>query len=138
MGDHKYLRISKLSGQSPINRQKDRLAKRFWLPANYLIAIILHLGTYAKTGLDHDPEKALIALLRMCIQYTISIFTGLCSPATLLQTCDYCLDKAFVRAVIFVSKVLGPAHFPNGVFGQWPPEPPAELNAGFQPNYTMS
>ena len=70
----------------------------------------------------------------MCFQHANLIFTGLWYPATLLQTCDYCLDKAFVRAVIFVSKALGTANFPNGVFGQWPPEPPAELTAGFQPN----
>ena len=83
---------------------------------------------------DHDPIKALNALLRSCFEQPHLMFTGMWGAETLLQTCDYILDKAFVRAVIAVSKVFGPERFPNGVFGDWPPEPPAGcLTAGFQP-----
>ena len=108
-------------------------ARKKVLASSQLIANILHLGTYAKGHIDHEPEQALNALLQQCFPHNL-IFTGLWSPATLLHTCDYCMDKAFARAVILVSKTLGAANFPNGVYGKWPPEPPAELlTTGFQP-----
>ena len=99
------------------------------LASSQLLNIVLHLTLYKKAeGDDHDPIKALNALLRSCFQMDHLIFTGSWSPYWLLHQSDYILDKAFVRAVIGVSKWLGEDRFPDGLYGCWPPPAPADYS----------
>ena len=99
------------------------------LASSQLLNIVLHLTLYKKAeGDDHDPIKALNALLRSCFQMDHLLFTGSWSPYWLLDQSDYILDKAFVRAVIGVSRWLGEERFPDGLYGLWPPPAPAEYS----------
>ena len=94
-----------------------------------LLGIVLHLTVYKKAeGDDHDPIKALNALLRSCFLLPYLIFNGSWSPQWLLHQSDYILDKAFVRAVIGVSRWLGEERFPDGLYGCWPPPAPADYS----------
>ena len=74
-----------------------------------------------------DPIQTLESLIRACFEESHLMFNGLWNAECLLVDCDYNLDKAFVRAVIAVSKWLGEASFPNGLFGNWPPTPPGGI-----------
>ena len=99
------------------------------LASSQLLNIVLHLPLYKKAeGDDHDPIKALNALLRSCFENSHLIFNGPWSPYWLLHHSDYILDKAFVRAVIGVSRWLGEERFPDGLYGLWPPPAPAEYS----------
>ena len=72
-----------------------------------------------------DPIQTLESLIRACFEESHLMFNGLWNAESLLVDCDYNLDKAFVRAVIAASLSLGPDLFPNGLFEDWPPTPPA-------------
>ena len=72
-----------------------------------------------------DPIQTLESLIRACFEESHLMFNGLWNAESLLVDCDYNLDKAFVRAVIAASLWLGPDLFPNGLFEDWPPTPPA-------------
>ena len=99
------------------------------LASSQLLNIVLHLTLYKKAeGDDHDPIKALNALLRSCFLLPHLIFNGSWSPQWLLHQSNYILDKAFVRAVIGVSKWLGEERFPDGLYGCWPPPAPADYS----------
>ena len=54
------------------------------------------------------------------------VFTHAYSPARLLWRNDYIIEKAFVFGVIALSKWLGDARFPQGLYGSWPPRQPVE------------
>ena len=47
----------------------------------------------------------------------------------LLETSECLASKAFVHAIILLSKWLGKDLFPKGIYG-WPPQPPASLGPG--------
>ena len=97
------------------------------LASTQLLNIVLHLTVYKKAeGDDHDPIKALNALLRSCFENCHLIFNGPWSPYWLLHHSNFILDKAFVRAVIAVSRWLGEKRFPDGLYGPWPPPAPAD------------
>jgi len=49
------------------------------------------------------------------------IFVGERGPHKLLHVNDYNMDKAFVYAILLLSKLLGQAAFPSGFFDKWPP-----------------
>ena len=115
---------------------KSGSAKINVLASRQLLAVIFKRTHYKGAGVhgDDDPIKALNALLHRCFQQSHLMFNGSWSPEALLMSCDFILDKAYIRAVIAASKWLGPDRFPNGLFGEWPPNPPADYNtAGFQP-----
>jgi len=103
--------------------------------SSQLLAVIRKVPQYTCSMFEPDPIQTLDALIRACFQESHLMCTGLWHPESLLAYCDYNLDKAFVRAVIAVSKWLGEASFPNGLFGTWPPNPPTEWMAvpSFQP-----
>ena len=98
------------------------------LASSQLLNIVLPTLPKKAEGDDHDPIKALNALLRSCFQMDHLIFTGSWSPYWLLHQSDYILDKAFVRAVIGVSRWLGEERFPDGLYGLWPPSAPADYS----------
>ena len=81
-----------------------------------------------KEGGSDSEGKALNALLRSCFLLPYLIFNGSWSPQWLLHQSNYILDKAFVRAVIGVSRWLGEERFPDGLYGLWPPPAPAEYS----------
>ena len=106
------------------------------LASSQLIAVLRKLKLYKwpSSAEEHDPTQALNALLRSSFRIPGLMFIGRNDPDMLFQTCDHILDKAYVRAVIIASKFLGPDRFPNGIYGLWPPEPPADFHtSGFQP-----
>ena len=99
------------------------------LVSSQLKVLVSNLPLYMKAeGDDHDPIKALNALLRSCFEMHHLIFTGSWSPYWLLHQSHYILDKAFVRAVIGVSRWLGEERFPDGLYGLWPPPAPADYS----------
>ena len=99
------------------------------LASSQLMNIVVHLPLYKKEkGDDHDPIQALNALLRSCFEMSHLIFNGTWSPYWLLHQSQYILDKAFVRAVIAVSRWLGEERFPDGLYGLWPPPAPADYS----------
>ena len=51
---------------------------------------------------------------------------------------DYIVDKAFMHGVILLSKWLGEARFPKGIYGTWPPAYPFDHGAGPQPTTCVS
>jgi hypothetical protein len=58
---------------------------------------------------------------------TQRIFLGNYNAARLLHLNDYVFDKAFVYGIVLLSKWIGKERFPQGVYGQWPPEFPDDL-----------
>ena len=99
------------------------------LVSSQLKVLVSNLPLYMKAeGDDHDPIKALNALLRSCFEMHHLIFNGTWSPYWLLHQSHYILDKAFVRAVIGVARWLGEERFPDGLYGLWPPPAPADYS----------
>ena len=73
------------------------------------------------------PEVMLQALLRRVVPRSTEIFSGAYSPMNLLHANDYIVCKAFVYAVVALSKWLGSERFPQGLYGTWPPQAPADV-----------
>ena len=98
------------------------------LASSQLIAVLRKLKLYKwpSSAEEHDPTQALTALLRSSFRIPELMFIGPNNPDMLFQKCDHILDKAYVRAVIIASRCLGPDRFPNGIYGLWPPDPPAD------------
>ena len=71
-----------------------------------------------------DSLRSLSTLLEACAPGSNRIFVGPHSFTRILHRCDYVLEKSFVFCIICLSKWLGPARFPQGLYGEWPPAPP--------------
>ena len=79
-----------------------------------------------KTHFGHDPVETLYKLFSACVPLARRVFTGAYTPLRLLHLNDYVLEKTFVYGIVALSKWLGEECFPHGVYGQWPPEMPAD------------
>ena len=73
------------------------------------------------------PEQALKVLLRLVVPYHADIFCHAVTPIRLLRLNEYIIDKAFLYAVVSISKWLGRKNYPQGLYGQWPPPPPPHI-----------
>ena len=71
-----------------------------------------------------DPVSAMRALLRALVPAAGKIFADAYTPLKLLHMNDYVMEKAFVFAVIALSKWLGPDRWPMGFYETWPPPLP--------------
>jgi hypothetical protein len=78
-----------------------------------------------------DPKDILMRLLCACVPHARSIFQERMKPARLLEMNDFVLEKAFVYSIISLSKWMGKDTFTYGIFGTWPPQPPADIAASF-------
>ena len=74
-----------------------------------------------------NPEESLSGVLIACIPHAMKPFSQLHTPLKLLHANDYVMDKAFVYAIMALSKWLGSDRFPLGIYGDWPPDPPAHV-----------
>ena len=77
----------------------------------------------------HEPVETLLRLFSACVPFARRVSIGPYSPLRLPHATDYVLEKAFVYGIVALSKWLGEERFPQGVFGQWPPNAPAGLVA---------
>ena len=76
----------------------------------------------ALLGSINDPAGALMHLLTACMGSDARlIFVGERGPGKLLHVNDYNMDKAFVYAILLLSRLLGQAAFPSSFFDTWPP-----------------
>ena len=95
--------------------------------AGFLDAVVPAGGALAL----RDPADAMYRLLHRCVPRARDIFTvaaALTIPK-LFHMGDYIMEKAFVYAIVCLSKWLGEATFPQGVYS-WPPALPEDM----QPN----
>jgi len=76
-----------------------------------------------------DPADILLRLFSAFLPLARYVFQGAYTPLRLLHVNDYVLDKAFVYGILALSKWIGEEHFPDGVYGHWPPRFPANLLA---------
>ena len=74
-----------------------------------------------------DAAQDLFNFFGRCVPKASLPFSQFFTPLKLLHYNDYVMDKAFVYGIIALSKWLGSARFPLGIFGSWPPEPPAAV-----------
>lgn len=79
-----------------------------------------------------DPQGTLLSLIEKFIPGPSRIFSGWRSPTNLLIRNDFQMEKAFVYAVICLSKWLGTETLPEGLHGRWPPPMPKTAE-GSQP-----
>jgi len=79
------------------------------------------------------PDKMLMDLLRSTVPSATDIFVKSMTPQHILHKCGYVLDKAYIYAVIALSKWLGPDRFPQGLFETWPPPWPGLSSTGASP-----
>ena len=76
---------------------------------------------------NFDPTLALTNLVNQIWPGgTLAMFHGDFTPACFLHKQDFILDKAFVAMVITASKWLTAKHFPEGLYGKWPPAKPSD------------
>ena len=75
-----------------------------------------------------DAGDALRKLLDRICPHASCLFARRYTPSVVMEACDYIAPKAFVHAVILLSKWLGEARFPLGVFA-WPPAMPADTGS---------
>jgi hypothetical protein len=78
---------------------------------------------------SRDPKLMLDTLLEKCVPHSSKIFCGNYGVMKLLHINDYILEKTFVYAIFLLSKWLGPDIFSCGIYGYWPPAPPAGSHA---------
>ena len=78
---------------------------------------------------ERDASAALLCLFKKCVPKAMEIFKDAYSIPRLFHTCGYVMEKAFVFGIICLAKWVGPALFPCGVYGRWPPELPEHLQA---------
>ena len=90
---------------------------------------VLFGQAWAREGRSPDAGHALHNLLDRVVPRGATLFQRRYTPPVLLATCDGIAPKAFVHAIILLSKWLGEDRFPEGVFA-WPPPVPAEVSAG--------
>lgn len=76
-----------------------------------------------------DAVQDLFNLFGRCVPKATLAFSQLYTPLKLLHQNEYNMDKAFAYGIIALSKWLGPRHFPQGIFGSWPPQPPEDVQA---------
>ena len=81
----------------------------------------------AKTHFGVDPVEQLLVLLTACSPSARLVFVGPHSPVRLFQMNDCVFEKAFIFAIIVLSKWLGPERFPQGIYGNWPPAAPVSF-----------
>ena len=82
----------------------------------------------------YEPVEALTRMFMAIIGPAArDVFTLAYSPARLLWRNDYIIEKAFVFGVIALSKWLGDARFPQGLYGSWPPRQPTPVEAAEAP-----
>ena len=74
-----------------------------------------------------DAVDTLRRLLAECVPHSSKIFAHSFSPWKLLHINEYVLEKAFVYAIMALSKWLGREFYPCGIFGKWPPPLPVDL-----------
>ena len=76
------------------------------------------------------PLATFTLLLQAVVPHAINIFTREYAPIQLLHENGYIIEKAFVYAIVCLSKWLGRDRFPMGIFGQWPPPMPGQSRGG--------
>ena len=76
-----------------------------------------------------DYKETLYNLFVKVVPRAGSIFKGVYHPSILLHINNYQVEKAFVYGIIALSKWLGQAKFPQGIYGNWPPQVPADFHA---------
>ena len=96
----------------------------------------LQVVTRLDTKMVKNPPSMIFKLLQKSLPLAHQIFCGALSPDILLQSNDYCMEKAYVYAIYQVSKKLGPKHFPNGIY-KWPPPEPPDLMFDETPRLTI-
>ena len=104
--------------------------KRHWVrcASTFELEVRKNWTECVKFGMD--PIEALRRLLAAFVPCHDKIFTGAYTPLRLLHMNDYVMEKAFVFAVIALSKWLGPDRWPPGFYDTWPPPlPPPEAKA---------
>ena len=104
--------------------------KRHWVrcASTFELEVRKNWTECVKFGMD--PIEALRRLLAAFVPCHDKIFTGAYTPLRLLHMNDYVMEKAFVFAVIALSKWLGPKRWPPGFYDTWPPPlPPPEAKA---------
>jgi len=84
-----------------------------------LIDIVAAKGHFGK-----DPVETLYRLWEKCVPRARSIFTASSTPLRMLHANDYVMEKAFVYGIVSLSKWLGKERFPQGIYGDWPPNLP--------------
>ena len=73
-----------------------------------------------------DVHRSFATLLEKCAPNSSRrVFVKSYTIARLFAMNDYVCEKAFVFAVVCLSRWLSATNFPQGVYGQWPPTPPA-------------
>ena len=106
----------------------------------------IHCGDQFKAIIDREVGPGLMSrnvqdmffvLLEKCIPCARKIFTGSMQPIKMLHNNDYVIEKAFVWAIIALSKYMGLEYFPHGVYGTWPPSPPHDLMPVDEPDDLM-
>ena len=110
-------------GQVPPPGAHD-LGKRHWVRYAPTFEHELRKVSTDPAALSLDPVGALHALLSAFVPCADQIFQGGYTPLRLLHMNDYVMEKAFVFAVIALSKWLGPDRWPMGFYETWPPPLP--------------
>ena len=80
-----------------------------------------------RTAFAQDPVHTLFLLFSACVPCARRVFTDAYTSLRLLHVNDYVLEKTFVYGIVALSNWLGRDRFPYGVYGQWPPQMPADL-----------
>jgi hypothetical protein len=99
-----------------------RRSVRCGLPFQELVDRVAPRSMFAQ-----DPVETLFLLFSACVPCARRVFTDAYTPLRLLHVNDYVLEKTFVYGIVALSKWLGQERFPHGVYGQWPPQMPADL-----------
>ena len=100
--------------------------QRRWVRCSLPFLSVLE-SVSAKTHFGVDPVEQLLVLLTACSPSARLVFVGPHSPARLFQMNDCVFEKAFIFAIIALSKCLGPDRFPQGIYGHWPPAAPGSF-----------
>ena len=86
---------------------------------------LLFEGAWAREARSQDVGWALLRLLDRLVPDAASMFRRRYTAQVMLEANAYNAQKAFVYAVIRMSKWLGEHRFPHGVH-TWPPVPTAQ------------
>ena len=82
----------------------------------------------ALDSLVRDPADCLLRLIGRFMPFAPKIFVEAFTPAQLLANNDFIMEKAFLYAVVALSKWLGEDRWPAGFYGHWPPPMPAHIH----------
>ena len=113
-----------------IDRRFDKPSRRQVRCSPELSAFILGETSYAHPLDGPNPESAINCLFQKCFILPQCMFKNACSIYQLMCRSHHIIDLAFARAVLTVSKWLGPEAMPNGYIANWPPAPPE----GYEPH----